>query len=53
MLRQLSQLQSLDLWLANVAALDSPDADGASWMGNGVFDWGPVPPLAGLPLRVL
>lgn len=53
MLRQLPRLRSLDLWLANVVWLADPDADGASWIDNGVWEWRPVPPLAGLPLRAL
>lgn len=53
MLRQLPQLQTLDLQLTNVEKLFDPDSDGAAWIGNGVFDWMHTPPLAGLPLRSL
>lgn len=51
MLRQLPQLQSLDLQLTNIQLLFDEDSDGASWIGNGVWDWVRTPPLAGLPLR--
>lgn len=53
MLRQLPQLQSLDLQLTNNWMLFDEDSDGALWIGNGVWDWVHTPPLAGLPLRSL
>ncbi|PRW18384.1 2-polyprenyl-6-methoxyphenol hydroxylase [Chlorella sorokiniana] len=53
MLRQLPQLHSLQLQLINVETHFDPDADGASWIGNGVWEWMRPPPLAGLPLHSL
>lgn len=53
MLRQLPQLQSLELQLTNVATLFIADADGVSWIGNGAWEWVPALPLVGLPLHSL